>query len=129
MTAIATAAAPTTCSKPRPAICSALSAHITQLLGIERWRDQPNAVPGSPQNASNPSPRQTRRPCADHTSEHSRRPRRFGSLCGPAPAIGERGRREQPVPCEVETNLVALLVPACVFHEQGDLDAVVDVEL
>src|SRR3954453_18447171 len=31
--------------------------------------------------------------------------------------------------CEVETNVVALLVPACVVHEQGDLDAVVDVEL
>ena len=25
--------------------------------------------------------------------------------------------------------MIALLVPACVFHEQGDLDAVVDVEL
>src|SRR3954447_23570773 len=30
---------------------------------------------------------------------------------------------------EGETNVVALPVPACVFHEQGDLDAVVDVEL
>ncbi len=31
------------------------------------------------------------------------------------------------IPCEVETNLVDLLVPARVLHEQGDLDAVVDV--
>ena len=38
-----------------------------------------------------------------------------------------RLRREQAIPCEVETNLVDLLVPARVLHEQGDLDAVVDV--
>jgi TnpA family transposase len=31
------------------------------------------------------------------------------------------------IPCEVETNLVDLQVPARVLHEQGDLDAVVDV--
>jgi hypothetical protein len=30
-------------------------------------------------------------------------------------------------PCGVETNLVDLLVPARVLHEEGDLDAVVDV--
>jgi hypothetical protein len=33
----------------------------------------------------------------------------------------------QAIPCEVETNLVDLLVPAGVLHEQGDLDAVIDV--
>src|SRR3954463_14875280 len=59
----------------------------------------------------------------------SRGPRCSYSLCGPALATGELGRREQAIPCEVETNVIALLVPACVFHEQGDLDAVVDVEL
>jgi hypothetical protein len=34
---------------------------------------------------------------------------------------------QRSYPCEVETNLVDLLVPARVLHEQGDLDAVVDV--
>src|SRR5207344_1803913 len=48
---------------------------------------------------------------------------------GAAPLCSRFGRREQAAPCEVETNVIALLVPACVFHEQGDLDAVVDVEL
>src|SRR4051812_13810679 len=58
----------------------------------------------------------------------SRGPRRSCSLCGPG-SSDRREVREQAIPCEVETNVIALLVPACVFHEQGDLDAVVDVEL
>jgi len=45
-----------------------------------------------------------------------------------APEIkGTRPRGNQAVACEVETNLVDPLVPARVLHEQGDLDAVVDV--
>ena len=50
-------------------------------------------------------------------------------ISGRVPALDRvpRLRREQAIPCEVETNLVDLLVPARVVHEQGDLDAVVDV--
>src|SRR4051794_41015898 len=61
--------------------------------------------------------------------EESSGPRRSCSLCGAGSSDRELGPREQAIPCEVETNVIALRVPACVFHEQGDLDAVVDVEL
>ena len=52
---------------------------------------------------------------------------RQARLLGGLLVVPEGARRSELDRLRVETNLVDLLVPARVLHEQGDLDAVVDV--